>query len=191
MLENEIIPLYFAQNSLGYSPNWIQYIKNSIGHIAPNFTMKRMIDDYITRFYAPEAARYSALAENDYALAKELVDWKTKFVEAWNGINVLDFNVNNPAAATTGNEFSVDAKIDTNGLGKDLGLELVVFKNEDGVESFVESQAFEVVSEENGVLNYHLTKTIEDAGVYRYGYRLYPVNSKLPHRQDFAYVRWI
>ena len=191
MLENEIIPLYFAQNSLGYSPNWIQYIKNSIGHIAPNFTMKRMIDDYITRFYAPEAARYSTLAENDYALAKELVDWKTKFVEAWNGINVLDFNVNNPAAATTGNEFSVDAKIDTNGLGKDLGLELVVFKNEDGVESFVESQAFEVVSEENGVLNYHLTKTIEDAGVYRYGYRLYPVNSKLPHRQDFAYVRWI
>ncbi len=191
MLENEIIPLYFAQNSLGYSPNWIQYIKNSIGHIAPNFTMKRMIDDYITRFYAPEAARYSALAENDYALAKELVDWKTKFVEAWNGINVLDFNVNNPAAATTGNVFTVDAKIDTNGLGKDLGLELVVFKNEDGVESFVESQAFEVVSEENGVLNYHLTKTIEDAGVYRYGYRLYPVNSKLPHRQDFAYVRWI
>ena len=191
MLENEIIPLYFAQNSLGYSPNWIQYIKNSIGHIAPNFTMKRMIDDYIERFYAPEAARYSTLVANDYALAKELVDWKTKFVEAWGGVNVLDFKVNNPAATTTGNEFTVETKIDTNGLGKNLGLELVVFKNEDGVESFVEAQAFDVVAEENGVLTYKLNKTIEDAGVYRYGYRLYPVNANLPHRQDFAYVRWI
>lgn len=28
-------------------------------------------------------------------------------------------------------------------------------------------------------------------GVFRYAYRLYPVNSNLPHRQDFAYVRWI
>ena len=191
MLENEIIPLYFAQNSLGYSPNWIQYIKNSIGHIAPNFTMKRMIDDYITRFYNPEAARYSTLVENDYALAKEIVEWKSKFAQAWGGINVLDFKFNSPAAATTGNEYSVEAKIDTNGLGRDLGLELVIYKNEDGVESYVGSHQFDVVSEENGVLTYSLNETLQDAGVYRYGYRLYPVNSNLPHRQDFAYVRWI
>ena len=31
MLENEIVPLYFAKNSKGYSPEWIQYIKRSIG----------------------------------------------------------------------------------------------------------------------------------------------------------------
>ncbi len=51
MLENEIIPLYFEKNSAGYSPRWIQYIKGSISDIAPHFTMKRMIDDYIARFY--------------------------------------------------------------------------------------------------------------------------------------------
>jgi len=27
MLENEIVPLYFAKNTKGYSPDWIQYIK--------------------------------------------------------------------------------------------------------------------------------------------------------------------
>ena len=47
MLENEIIPLYFAKNSKGYSPEWIQTIKNSIALIAPNYTTKRMLDDYI------------------------------------------------------------------------------------------------------------------------------------------------
>ena len=34
LLEDEIIPLYFAKNSKGYSPEWIQYIKNFISQIA-------------------------------------------------------------------------------------------------------------------------------------------------------------
>ena len=61
MLENEIIPLYFAKNSCGYSPNWIQYVKRSIATIAPHYTMSRMIRDYIDRFYSKEAARSNKL----------------------------------------------------------------------------------------------------------------------------------
>ncbi|MDE6344151.1 MAG: alpha-glucan family phosphorylase, partial [Muribaculaceae bacterium] len=76
MLENEIIPLYYAQNSKGYSPEWIQYIKRSIGHIAPHFTMKRMIDDYIARFYNKEGERSARLAADNYKLAREIVAWK-------------------------------------------------------------------------------------------------------------------
>ena len=54
MLENQIVPLYFAKNSKGYSPEWIQYIKNSIAQIAPEFTMNRMLKDYIDRFYSKD-----------------------------------------------------------------------------------------------------------------------------------------
>jgi starch phosphorylase len=46
-LETEIIPTYYAKNSKGYSPDWIQYIKNSIAKIVPDYTMKRMLDDYV------------------------------------------------------------------------------------------------------------------------------------------------
>ena len=70
MLENEIIPLYFAKNSCGYSPNWIQYVKRSIATIAPHYTMSRMIRDYIDRFYSKEAARSKKLKANNYAVAK-------------------------------------------------------------------------------------------------------------------------
>ena len=80
MLENEIIPLYFAKNSKGYSPEWIQYIKNSIAHIAPNFTMKRMIDDYIERFYLKEGKYGKDLKKNNFAKAKALVEWKDNVV---------------------------------------------------------------------------------------------------------------
>lgn len=191
MLENEIIPLYFAKNSKGYSPEWVQYIKRSIGDIAPHFTMKRMIEDYIHRFYDKEAARSKKLQANDYALAKEIVAWKEKVAAAWDGIKVFDIQASDITNSTTGNDFATRAIIDTNGLGKDLGLEMVVYKKEDGEEKFWYTKPFDVVKEEGNVLTYQLNMKLKDAGVFRYGYRLYPKNPNLPHRMDFAYTRWI
>lgn len=191
MLENEIIPLYFEKNSKGYSPRWIEYIKNSIGHIAPHFTMKRMIDDYITRFYDPESRRFNALAANNFALAKEIVAWKEKVVAAWDGIKVLDFQADGPIASSTGQTYNVKAVIDTNGLGRSIGLEFVVYRVKDGEEHLYETKQFTVTKEDNGILTYELHDKSHDAGVFRYGFRLYPTNPNLAHRQDFAYVRWI
>lgn len=191
MLENEIIPLYFAKNSKGYSPEWIQYVKRSIGHIAPHFTMKRMIDDYIERFYDPEAKRFKALDAHDFALAKEIVAWKNKVVDAWDGIKVLEFNTNNDSQTTTGNDYTAKAVIDTNGLGRELGLEYVAYRVEDGVEHLHSVVPFKVVKEEGNILTYELHERLQDPGVYRYAFRLYPINPNLPHRQAFAYVRWI
>lgn len=191
MLENEIIPLYFAKNSKGYSPEWVQYIKRSIGDIAPHFTMRRMIEDYIHRFYDKEAARSKKLQANDCALAKEIVAWKEKVAAAWDGIKVFDIQASDITNSTTGNDFATRAIIDTNGLGKDLGLEMVVYKKEDGEEKFWFTKPFDVVKEEGNVLTYQLNMKLKDAGVFRYGYRLYPKNPNLPHRMDFAYTRWI
>ncbi|MDE6715803.1 MAG: alpha-glucan family phosphorylase, partial [Muribaculaceae bacterium] len=86
MLENEIIPLYFAKNSKGYSPEWIQYIKNSIAHIAPQFTMERMINDYIDRFYNKEAKRFAWLSADNFAHAKEMAAWKENVASKWNDV---------------------------------------------------------------------------------------------------------
>ncbi len=194
MLENEIIPLYFAKNSKGYSPEWIQYIKGSIGHIAPHFTMKRMIDDYISRFYDKEAARYKKLAANDYALAREIVGWKEHVAQAWDGIKVFDLKRVDGAdtgSNTAGSHVTYEAIIDTNGLGKDLGLECVAYKIENGEERLFTTEQFKVVKEEGSVLTYRLEIKHKEAGVFRYGFRMYPKNPALPHRQDFAFVRWI
>ena len=191
MLENEIVPLYYAKNSKGYSPEWVQYIKRSIAHIAPHFTMKRMIDDYIARFYTKEAARTEALTANDYAKAKEIVAWKEKVAAAWDGIKVFDVEASDVANSVTGTDFTVRAIIDTNGLGRDLGLELVVYKKEGSEETFSYTREFEVIKEEGNVLTYQLNAKLKDAGVFRYGFRLFPKNADLPHRMDFAYTRWI
>lgn len=194
MLENEIVPLYFAKNSKGYSPEWVQYIKGSIGHIAPHFTMKRQLDDYIDRFYAPEAKRAAKLKKNDFKEAREIVAWKEEVASKWDQIQVLsaDFKLNNGSDNFThaGSAFDITARIDTKGLGKSIGVELVVYKEQNGENKFFETRPLKVVAEENGILSYELKGHMKEAGVYRYSLRMYPNNPALPHRQDFAYTRW-
>ena len=81
--------------------------------------------------------------------------------------------------------------VDTNGIGRDLGLEMVVYRQENGGEHLSRTEQFKVVKQEGNVVTYELTTKVRDAGVFRYGFRLYPKNADLPHRQDFAYTRWI
>ena len=192
MLENEIIPLYFAKNSLGYSPEWVQYIKRSIGHIAPHFTMKRMIDDYISRFYDKEAARFKRLSANGDALAKEIVAWKEKVAAAWDGVKVVSLDGVDTlgAAGSTGKDIHISAVVDTNGLGKDIRVEAVVYRLVDGQEEFLERSEFKLDKIEGNIAHFSYDEKLRNPGQLRYAFRIYPWNAELPHRQDFAYVRW-
>lgn len=193
MLENEIIPLYFAKNSCGYSPNWIQYVKRSIATIAPHYTMSRMIRDYIDRFYSKEAARSKKLKANNYAVAKEIVAWKENVVEKWDSVHAVDVQLSESLNNSTNDGEPIEAtiKLDTAGLGKNLGVELVIYREEDGQQKFHRVIPFDVVAEEGDVLTYHMKQNTKDSGVFRFGIRVFPWNEKLPHRQDFAYMKWI
>ena len=193
MLENEIIPLYFAKNSRGYSPEWIQYVKRSIATIAPHYTMSRMMTDYITRFYSKEAKRSKKLKANDFALAKEIVAWKENVVDKWDDVHEVDIQLSDSLKNTTNDGDPIEAtiKIDTAGLGKDLQVELVVYREEHGQIKFHRTIPFDVVAEEGNVLTYHMKQSTKDSGVFRFGFRVFPWNEHLPHRQDFAYMKWL
>lgn len=193
MLENEIIPLYFAKNSRDYSPEWIQYVKRSIATIAPHYTMSRMIRDYIDRFYSKEAARSKKLKANNYALAKEIVAWKENVAAKWDNVHEVDVQLNDSLKNSTNDGDPIEAtiKIDTAGLGKDLGVELVIYREENGQQKFHHVIPFEVVAEEGDILTYHMKQNTKDSGVFRFAFRVFPWNEKLPHRQDFAYMKWL
>lgn len=192
MLENEIVPLYYAKNSKGYSPEWIQYIKRSIGHIAPHFTMKRQLDDYISKFYAPEAKRAAGLEKDNFAEAREIVAWKEDVASKWDQIKVISAEINDLSGSTirTGRELKAQCVLDAKGLGKSIHVELVAYREKDGESTFDDARELKLVKIENGLSYYELDTTFENSGVFNFSFRMYPWNDKLPHRQDFAYLRW-
>ena len=195
MLENEIVPLYFNKNYKGYSPEWINRIKRSIGHIAPHFTMKRQLDDYISRLYVPEAKRSEKLKKNDFAKAREIVEWKEKVASKWNEVQVLSVEINDGqtpsgTALPSGNNIFIKCVIDTKGLGDSIGVELVKYRDRDGQAEFMGTTPLKEVSHEGDIYTYEYDHKLENVGAFRYSLRMYPKNKDLPHRMDFAYTRW-
>ena len=131
ILETEIIPTYYAKNSKGYSPEWIQYIKNSMSQIAPDYTMKRMLDDYISRFYSKLANRSAHLRKGNYAEAKAIAAWKEEVAEHWDSFQVESFTCSKDLAIdgpVVGKEYSFNLVIDRKDLKGMLGAEVVVTK---------------------------------------------------------------
>ena len=54
ILENEIIPLYYDERTADGLPfEWIARVKNSIRTLAPNFSMRRMVREYLEHMYLP------------------------------------------------------------------------------------------------------------------------------------------
>lgn len=192
MLENQIVPLYFAKNSKGYSPEWIQYIKNSIAKIAPHFTMERMLHDYIDRFYLKEGKRTHLLKADNYAKAKEIAAWKEEFVSKWNDIEICSVSIPDGLLYNphVGEEYEMTVVLDNKGLGNCLGVELVIANVEEGNTEPYKTLEMKPVKTEGTKVTYKLRYLLNDSGVFRYSFRMFPQNPDLPHRQDLAYVRW-
>ncbi len=193
MLENEIIPLYYAKNSKGYSPEWIQYIKNSVTKITPRFTMKRMMDDYFDKFYNKLAKRHALLSGENYKVAKEIAAWKENMVNHWDSIEVVKIEEPDTSHLNVGDKFRVAVELDTKGLNdKGLGVELVAIRTSThNNDKLYEVEPLQLVKAEGSHLFYEITYQLDYAGGMKFGLRMYPQNELLPHRMDFCYVRWL
>ena len=192
ILENQIIPLYFAKNSKGYSPEWVQYIKHSIAKIAPRFTMKRMLNDYYDRFYNKEGKRSKMLMADNFEKAKELAAWKEEVASKWDDVDILKVEIPEGLQLNphVGEDYKIRVAIDRKTLSNCIGIEFVVTSMKEGRVDLFNVQEMKVVKTEGSVTYYELDYTLMNAGMYKYSFRMYPKNPDLPHRQDFAYVRW-
>ena len=195
LLEDEIIPLYFAKNDEGYSIGWIQYIKNSMSQIAPDYTMKRMMDDYFNRFYNKLSTRALTISENNFAEAKSIAKWKNEVAAHWDSFEIESYNYNTgaPFQHIVGEDYSIEITIDRKDLHSMLGIDLVLAKEkpENHTLEFVTSEPFILVKEAGTKLYFELKRTTTEMGHIKVGVRVYPYNENIPHRMDFAYVRWI
>ncbi len=174
MLENQIVPLYFAKNSKGYSPEWIQYIKNSIAKIAPEFTMERMLHDYIDRFYLKEGKRTRLLKADQFAKAKEIAAWKEEFVSKWNDIEICSVSIPDGLLYNphVGEEYEMSVVLDNKGLGNCLGVELVIANVEEGNTEPYKTLEMEPVQTDGTKVTYKIQYQLNDSGVFRYSFRM-------------------
>ena len=194
LLENDILPMYYAKNQNGFSEEWVKVIKNSVATIAPHYTMKRQLDDYFDKFYNKQAKRFKALAANNNALAKDIALWKETVAERWDAIHVVSAETNTLADnIETGVPYKLRYVIDEQGLNDAVGLELVALKGtqSDGDHELYSVHPFKMVGHEGNLYTFEVDVEPAKAGAYRVCVRMFPKNENLPHRQDFCYIKWL
>lgn len=194
MLENEIIPLFYKRDENGIPHDWIQFIKKSISEIAPQFTTKRMIDDYKERFYNKLAQRSVLLKKNDYELAIKIAEWKNKLKHKWNEIEIIgakfpDYEKNPMSVEET---FNGEIEIDLKTLNPDdIGVEIVItnaIKN--GSTKIYAKFTADLKSFKNNIAKFEIKGAPKKPGFYNYAIRIFAVNEDLPYQQDSGFVKW-
>ena len=52
-LENEIIPIYYERDARNIPVQWLKMVKNNLRTITPQFSMRRMVKEYVEHLYIP------------------------------------------------------------------------------------------------------------------------------------------
>ncbi|MCB6971437.1 MULTISPECIES: alpha-glucan family phosphorylase [Butyricimonas] len=194
IIESEIAPAFYDKAADGISASWAGFIKNTIAKVAANFTSNRMLSDYEDKFYLPMSRRYHRLSENNYALANQIAEWKKKVSREWDSVQVDGLILPDKSKQIISLGKSYQAKV-TLELGElsldDVGIELVAMMKKDERLEVCFTQEFVPVSFENGKGLYSIEVTPDDPGQFMLGLRIFPKNILLPHRQDFALVKWV
>ena len=154
-----------------------------------------MLIDYEERFYNKLAARKKDLVSNNYILAREIAAWKRKVSAAWDNVKIVDVQRArvDKESFILGEKYHFEVTLDLANLNaEDLGAEVVVAKQMVGSEAPNVKATYELalVSNNGSQATYALDITPNRTGAFDLAIRIFPKNSHLPYRMDFALVKW-
>lgn len=195
ILEHEIIPSFYNRSDQNLPVEWIKSVKNTIAGIAPHFTMKRMLNDYISQYYIKLIERSVKLKADNFALVREIAGWKRRIILEWDNIEVVSVvlpdSTNQPL--NVGDVFRAEVTIGIGALAiENVGVEIIFGQKEnDEVKKILFSKELALKSIEGRQATFTLEFTSEKSGVYDYVFRIFPKNDLLPHWQDLHLIKWI
>ena len=95
LLENQIIPLYYAKPDGKLPLAWLQLMRESIRSVTPVFNTHRMVKEYTERLYIPAARSHENFAQNGCEPATQLSQWKSRMRKNWPQVRIHDVQVGN------------------------------------------------------------------------------------------------
>jgi starch phosphorylase len=127
MLENEILPLYYAARADEVPTEWVKRMKQSIRALTPQYDARRMLDDYSRLLYDP-AHEYRAETRSDnFNRSKERVAWDRQIQAAWPNVRFVEVGGAPHGPVLSGHPMPLRAVVDLAGLvPKDVRVEAVI-----------------------------------------------------------------
>ena len=87
LLENEVIPEFYARDTTGIPVAWIKRMRESMARLTPAFSADRAVREYTEQHYLPAAVAYRERAKNKGAAGKQFVDWQRGLEQKWERVH--------------------------------------------------------------------------------------------------------
>ncbi len=194
LLQDQVLPTYYALAPGGYSAAWVQMAKESIASVGPRFCSMRMLGEYLDHLYRPAVKQARRLAENDFRGARELAAWKTRVRTAWDGVT-LRAHAPPTAHLRYGGTVHISVAASLNGLApQDVTVEVVFSRPgtrraSDALD--VEPLNYERTLPETGEHLYSIEFCPQISGRIEYRVRAYPASPLLSHPFEMGMMTWL
>ena len=191
ILEREIVPLYFDRGLDGVPHNWVAVMKEAIRTVAPAFSMRRMIKDYVRDLYIPALSLGRKMDAEDYAQARRLADWKARIRAGWGDVAI---RIEGPREGqiAIGQPIQLTAAVRLGSLQPDdVRVQVVTGRDEDGVTRDMRVIEMERSGKpQDGAYRYRAELEPDASGSLIYGARVIPYHAGLAHPLDMGMARW-
>jgi starch phosphorylase len=190
VLQDHVIPLYYARDGLAYSTGWVAMAKRAMASILPQFSGRRMLDEYVAKFYVPAASAGARLSSAGCTPARDVAAWKTRVHEAWPGVGLRRADAP-PARIAFGEKVKVAVDVTLNGLATDdVAVELLLRQTHE-VNQPWQHHLLAAAPAAAGAARYELELAPDICGKLDYRIRAFPRHPLLTHRFEVGLMRWL
>jgi glycogen phosphorylase len=191
LLDREIAPRFYDRSEGPVPRRWMERLKASMGGLGEYVTAKRMVIDYVEKFYEPAALQGRDMAASDFARARDLAGWKQKVAEAWDDVQVLDVE-GEVLAASVGERRDIAATVRIGRLSTDDVLVQLAHGRVGPSGEIVDPTVVEMVASEcvDGTCRYTGSFVAGGAGLYGFAVRVLPSHSDLITPLELGRIAW-
>jgi len=193
LLQDKVIPLYYARGPMGYSPGWVAMAKRSASTITPRFNSQRMVGEYINKYYAPADQQWRLKSAESFTAARELAGWKQRVQQAWPRVTLR--RIDNPAKRIAyGESLRFEVAVRLEGLAPDdVTVEMLMARP--GANSKSKGpRRLQLVHQGpcgNGEDLFALNLTPDVCGKIDYRIRAFPFHELLIHPFEMGMMLWL
>ena len=192
LLQDSVIPMYYRNTSLGYSPEWVAMSKQSIASIMPRFNMQRMLTEYTERFYAPASRQWRKYSEGNFVAARDIAEWKQRIHQLWPEVKLRRVDLAQQCIRY-GVKLRFEVAVQLNGLAPDdLTVELVFTRP--GEPATAKAKRYSLAPAQalaDGEYLFARELTPEQCGKLEYRVRAFPSHELMTHPFEMGLTAWL
>ena len=194
LLENQIIPLYYAKPDGKLPLAWLQLMRESIRSVTPVFNTHRMVKEYTERLYIPAAKSHKDFSRDNCAAATHLSQWKSKIRKDWPQVRIQDVQIGNTDRQNipVGESLQLSTRIHLGAVDpKHVRVEAYHGESENGG---IKNPAVTILAEssQNGDGSYVYQGSVPaaESGAYGFSVRVVPTHPHLMQAHELRLITW-